>query len=212
MATQTVSPAGKGSESLYLLLITVVIVATCAVLISVTSGKEQQRVLQGYQIDAFADLNAKELAVFNNLRTSAVEIDDIHREDVNYAAWPAVEQLQQDGLPPFVQDVSWKKSGQYLWKKVARPEGNIDLAVFVGYPQDAECGTMLLLFTHEHGKKQGNAHGESQHAPYEIWYHSSSREPLPEVFTDQVFIAAGWKEIRALSGADEVKRVKGVEN
>ncbi len=211
MATQIVSPAGKGSESIYLLIITAVIIVTCALLISFTAGKGQKRVIQDYEIDAFTDLNSKELAVFNNLRTSAVEIDSIHKEEVTEASWPAVEQLQQDGLPPFVQDISWKKSGQYFWKMVAQPKGNIDLAVFVGYPKDTECGTMLLLFTHEHGKKQGNTWSKSQHVPYEIWYHSSSNEPLPEVFTDQVFIAAGWKEIRALSGADEVKRVKGAE-
>ncbi len=212
MATQIVSPAGKGSESIYLLIITVVIVVTCALLISVTAGKQQKRILQGYEIDAFADLNGKELAVFNNLRTSAVEIDDIHKEGGRNATWPGVEQLQQEGLPPFVQDISWKKSGQYFWKMVTQPKGTIDLAVFVGYPKDTECGTMLLLFTHDHVKKQGNAQGEPQHVPYEIWYHSSANQPLPKIFTDQVFIAAGWKEIRALSGTDEVKRVKGVEN
>ncbi len=168
MATQIVSPAGKGSESIYLLIITVVIAGTCALLISLTAGEGQKRIVQDYEIDAFADLNSKELAVFNNLRTSAVEIDSIHREEVTEASWPAVKQLQQDGLPPFVQDASWKKSGRYFWKMAAQPKGNIDLAVFVGYPRDTECGTMVLLFTHEHGKKQGNARGEPQHVPYRI--------------------------------------------
>ncbi len=180
MATQIVSPAGKGSESLYLLVITACIFASCAFLISLTTGKEEERTLQAYQIDAFADLNGKELAVFNNLRTSALE-----------------------------KDVSWKKSGGYIWTRSLQPKGNIDLAVFIGHPQDNDCGSMLLLFTHEHGKKQGNVTDKAEHPAYEIWYHRARYQPLPDTFTDQIFIAAGWKEICALSGADEVKRVKG---
>lgn len=209
MATQIVSPAGKGSESLYLLVITACIFASCAFLISLTTGKEEERTLQAYQIDAFADLNGKELAVFNNLRTSALEIDSFHKEEGSDAPWPTVEQLEEDGLPPFLQDVSWKKSGGYIWTRSLQPKGNIDLAVFIGHPQDNDCGSMLLLFTHEHGKKQGNVTDKAEHPAYEIWYHRARYQPLPDTFTDQIFIAAGWKEICALSGADEVKRVKG---
>lgn len=210
MAAQTVTPAGKSSESLYLLIITVAIVSICAFLISLSTRGDGERTLQGHELDAFSDLNGQELAVFNNLRTSALEIDEVHRSAGNTAPWPTVAELEEEGLPPFVQDASWKKSGAYRWERILRPAGDIDLAVFVGYPDSgSQCGTMLLLFLHDHAKKQGNAGGEPQHAPYEIWYHASSAQPVPEVFTDQGFITAGWKEVKALRGADEIKRIKG---
>ncbi len=211
MTTQIVSPASKGSESFYLFGVTLLIIASCAFLISLETGKEEKRTLQDYQIDAFVDLNSKELAVFNSLRTSALEINSFHEESGIEAPWPTVEQMQEDALPPFTKDVSWKKSGGYTWARSLRPKGNIDLAAFIGHPKDNHCGSMLLLFTHEHGKKQGNVLDEPKHPPYEIWYHKAKYQPLPDVLTDQILIAAGWKEIRALSGADEVKRVKGVE-
>ncbi len=210
MSDQIVPPSGKGLESLYLLIITVSIISVCAVLISFSSRDGDERSLQEHELDAFTALNAKELMVFNNLRTSALEIDAVHQESGDQAPWPTVSQLQDDALPPFLPDTSWKKSGQYQWQRILRPSGNIDVAVFVGHPnKDSGCGTMLLLFLHNHGKKQGNAGGKLQHAPYEIWYHGFFDEPAPEFLTDQAFIAAGWKEIKALSGADEMQRIKG---
>lgn len=52
-------------------------------------------------------------------------------------------------------------------------------------------------------------HSHDRHAAFEIWMHRSETKPFPDVVTDQALIAAGWQEVIALSGKDEVRRVKG---
>ncbi len=47
------------------------------------------------------------------------------------------------------------------------------------------------------------------HAPYEIWINDKKNQGFPNIITDQALIAAGWKEIVALTGEDEMKRMKG---
>ncbi len=209
MATQIVSPAGKGSESIYLLSVAMVIVLVCGTLIFLTTAREEQRRLRGYELDAFTELNARELAVFNTLRTAALEINDMHNEGSGVTLWPTIEQLQEEALPPFALDIASEKSGKYRWQRVVRPQGDIDLAIYIGHPEERGCGTMVLLLSHGHHWQESNSSGAAQNPPFTIWYHPAAVQPLPDIFTAQAFIAAGWKEIRPLSGADELQRIKG---
>ncbi|NDV25167.1 DUF6162 family protein [Desulfovibrio sp. JC010] len=204
---QLVSPSGKGKETMYVLLAALLVGITCATLIFINQKQSQVADLANFQIRAFSDLNDKELAVFNGLYTAAVEINEIHNEGEE---WLTVPQLEEEFMPPFTRDASWKKSGRFSWNRELRPAGSMDIALYTGHPGQGEStGSFILLFLHDHKKKQGSARTGPRHAPYEIWYHTSANKPAPQVATDQGFIAAGWKEVIAYSGEDEVKRIKG---
>ncbi|WP_421900931.1 DUF6162 family protein [Maridesulfovibrio sp.] len=204
---QLVSPSGKGKETIYVLLTALLVSVTCATLIFINQKQSHVADLADFQIRAFSDLNEKELAIFNGLYTAAVEINEIHNEEEE---WLTVAQLEEELLPPFTKDASWKKNGRFNWERTLRPAGSMDIALYTGHPsQGAETGSFILLFLHDHKQRQGNARTEPSHAPYEIWFHSSANKAAPQIATDQGFISAGWKEVIAYSGEDEVKRIKG---
>lgn len=204
---QLISPSGKGRETMYVLFAAILVAATCATLIFLNQKQSAVAGLESFQIRAFSDLNDKELAVFNGLYTAAVEINGIHDDEEE---WLSVKQLEEELLPPFTKDASWKKNGKYTWDRTLRPAGSMDIALYTGHPEKGnKMGSFILLFLHDHAKKQGNARTAPTHAPYEIWYHPAPDKTAPQVATDQGFISAGWKEVIAYSGEDEVKRVKG---
>lgn len=204
---QLVVSSGKGKETIYVFLAAILVTITCATLIFINQKAPEMTKLESFQIRAFSDLNEKELAIFNGLYTAAVEMNEIHDEEEQ---WLTVKQLEDDLIPPFTKDASWKKNGKFIWDRSLRPAGSMDIALYNGHPQKtAAAGSFILLFLHDHKKKQGSARTEPTHAPYEIWYHASADKSPPQVATDQGFISAGWKEIIAYSGEDEVKRIKG---
>ena len=204
---QLVSPSGKRRETAFVLLAAVLVSITCGTLIFINQKRSDVAELADFQIRAFFSLNEQELAVFNGLYTAAVEIDEIHNEDEE---WLTVSQLEEDLLPPFTKDASWERSGRFTWSRELRPTGSMDIALYTGHPaQGTTAGSFILLFLHDHKQKQGSARTEPRHAPYEIWYHPSPEKNAPQAATDQGFISAGWKEVLAYSGADEVKRIKG---
>jgi hypothetical protein len=202
-----VLPSGKGKETIYVLLAALVVSITCATLIFINQKQSQISALADFQIRAFSDLNENELAVFNGLYTAAVEINEIHNEE---AEWLTVAQLEDELMPPFTKDTSWKKNGRFSWTRSLRPSGSIDIALYTGHPEEGKkTGSFILLFLHDHSQQLSNDRTDPSHAPYEIWFHTSADKPAPEITTDQGFISAGWKEVIAYSGEDEIKKIKG---
>jgi len=203
---QLVSPSGKGRETAFVLLAAVLVSIACATLMFLNQHKSQAAELASFQVRAFSALNEKELSVFNGLYTAAIEINEIHKEEEE---WLSVVQLEEELLPPFTKDTAWKKNGSYNWSCELRPAGSVDIALYSGHPdKDTPAGSFILLFVHDH-KMHSSTNKAPAHAPYEIWYHPSSLKQAPQAATDQGFISAGWKEVIAYSGADEVKRIKG---
>ena len=205
---QLVQPSGKGRETSLVFLAAAVVLITCVTLIFMNRTESESIKLQAYQISAFEDLNEQELAIFNGLFTSAIEIYEIHKDEGG--KWLTVGELEKSLLPPFVKDLAWENNGRYEWIRRLNPAGSIDAAVYTGYSANkSRTGSFILLFLHDHAEQVNSSKYKLRHAPYEIWYHASSREKTPEIIMDQAFIAAGWKEVEPLSGKDEVKRIKG---
>lgn len=205
---QRITPSGKGKETSYVLLAAIIVLITCATLISLNQSTTELLELQNFQISAFADLNDQELAIFNGLYTSAYEIDEIH--DEGCGEWLTVKDLEESLLPPFVKDSSWDKNGKYEWSRTLSPTGTIDVAIYIGNPADkTKSGAFILLFLHDHANINSSSLTLPEHAPFEIWFHASADKSVPSIITDQAFIAAGWKEVEALSGKEEIKRIKG---
>lgn len=204
----TVAPAGGGTETRWLLLFSLVTIACCILVIYLRADTKVEKQLESWQINSFEALNSDELAVFNGLQTAALEIDLIH--EMEGGRWPGIAEMEELFIPPFVRSAAWKKQGEIIWtqKVIAAEERHI--ALYLGTPQkDNIRGVFLLLMLHDHRKKQGNVAVGPQHAPFEIWLHDKTVQQYPQTITDQALISAGWREIIALTGEDEVKRMKG---
>ncbi len=203
-----VNPAKGGTETLWLLMVTAVILIGCGTAIGMRMHTNYEKRIETWQIDAFAELEAGEISIFNALQAAAEEINATHILEGDY--WVSVAELEELYVPPFAHDAAWHKQGKIQWamKMVATDDRHI--ALYLGHPQAEEIqSAFLLLLLHDHKKKQGNAAVGPTHAPYEIWINDKKNQGFPNIITDQALIAAGWKEIVALTGEDEIKRMKG---
>lgn len=203
-----VAPARGSRETRWILLLSLMIVAICSFVIATRGKDSAAEQLESWQLNAFTELSSNEIGVFNALLTAAIEIEDSH--DLEDGYWLEIKELEEMYIPPFVKDAAWQKQGKIQWDKKNYNSQDRHLAVYKGEPTTPDiAGTFLLLMLHDHKKKQGNASPGPVHAPFEIWYHPARDRNFPEIITDQAFIAAGWQEIVALTGEDEVSKMKG---
>ncbi|PIE73689.1 MAG: hypothetical protein CSA20_01825 [Deltaproteobacteria bacterium] len=201
-----VPSAQAQKETRWVVLLAVLTVFCCGLFIAMRWQHHEENEAEAWQIDAFTIFNSPEMGVFTSLQTAAQEIIDAHTLS-EAQSWPEVKQLEDDYITPFVRDVAWEKHGRITWtlKDLRAEERHI--AVYYGAPAGREVrGLFLLVLLHDHTKKQGNAAVGPTHAPYEIWYNANITRQIPDVITDQVLIAAGWKEVVSRSGDDEKKR------
>lgn len=204
-----VRAAGSSTETRLVflaVLITLVISASSIGLRNISSGNKET---PEWQIEAYSSLSPQELAVFNALISAGAEIENYHADE---GGWPEVRDLEEDYIPPFVRDTAWVKSGSIVWdrKVLSQNMNHVVLYRGVAKDQDIVSSTFLLVIMHDHVKKQGNA-GVPEHAPYEIWMHSSPDKTFPVIVNDQALINTGWKEVVARRGEDEMKKTKGEE-
>lgn len=200
-----VKPAGSGTETKLVLLFALLTIVVCGGAVALRNTTASGASIPDWQIDAFKDLGAEELAVFNSLYTAAPEIEMIHEEE---GGWPTVDALASEFIPPFVRDAAWEKNGAMAWGRKAMPAQGKHIVLYVGHPSEGDqSGSFLLVMLHDHVKKEGNA-GGAPHAPYEVWLHPSPVAETPSMVTDQALINKGWREVVARKGESETLRTK----
>lgn len=201
-----VPPAGGTFETQLVVMVAFVTIILCGCGILLRGAGAEEHDVPAWQVDAFSDLQPKELAIFNALLTSAPEIEMIHEDEFD---WPSVTELAEAQLPPFVQDSSWRSDGRYNWMRNIISTEDKHIVLYMGSPGgDTKTGSFLLVMLHDHVKRQGNA-GGAGHAPFEVWIHPSSSPAFPEMSTDQALINGGWREVVARKGEREMKKSRG---
>ncbi|QJB56952.1 DUF6162 family protein [Pseudodesulfovibrio sp. zrk46] len=201
-----VKPSGSGTESRLVLMVALLTIAICSAAIVLRNTAAKAKEVPTWQVDAFEDLRAEELAIFNGLISAAPEIDIFHEDEGG--EWPSVDALAADFIPPFVQDAAWKKNGAMAWIRSIINTQDKHIAMYVGHPLDVtKSGSFMLVMLHDHVKKEGNA-GGATHAPYEVWIHASPVAEIPSMVTDQALINKGWREVVARKGDDETRRTR----
>lgn len=206
---QIVVSSQTKNETRWVLLLALFTVVCCSFLVGLRNNEEVINPTKSWQIDAFTYFNPQEMGVFTSLQTAAEEIIDVHVISDD-EGWPTVDSLEEEYITPFVQDTAWKNQGRITWKASNLGADSRHINIYYGIPKNDDIrGLFLLLLLHDHAKKQGNAAFGATHAPYEIWFNENLDSKEPSSITDQSLIASGWKEVIALSGDDEEKRLKG---
>ncbi|GEM_PF-700612 len=202
-----VRPCNGGSETWWLIGCALLTLTICSLSIGVRKANVQSQSLHSWQLNAFRDLRAEERGTYSALYTAAIEIDDTHQN--GDGEWLEVSDMEQDFVPPFVHDAAWRRQGKLVWQRKLLPAGTLDMALYLGEPQQKEIsGSFLLVMQHSHGNGSGHA-APSTHPSHEIWYSPSPHPRLPASYTDQALITSGWKEVVPLRGRDEIMRTKG---
>lgn len=134
--TQVVRPAGAGHETLYVVLISLLIVVLAATVVWMRGEREDEQTIASHQVDARRDLTAAEQGIYTDLRVAFDEIQLLREET---AAVPGVDALAAEGLPPFVVDAGSQSRGshQWLW---------LQTGAYLGRSQDLQlAGSFLLI-------------------------------------------------------------------
>lgn len=172
--TQVVRPAGAGHETLYVVLISLLIVVLAATVVWMRGEREDEQTIASHQVDARRDLTAAEQGIYTDLRVAFDEIQLLREET---AAVPGVDALAAEGLPPFVVDAGSQSRGshQWLW---------LQTGAYLGRSQDPQlAGSFLLILP-------GDSSGQA-----DVWLRRDSAAVTPDDFDQAALIAAGWRQV-----------------
>jgi len=171
---QVVRPAGAGHETLYVLLVSLLIVLLAATVVSLRGEREDEVAIAAHQLDARRDLNAAEQGIYTDLRVAFDEIQLLREEST---VTPSIQTLAEEGFPPFVTDASSVSRGRHQWQW-------LEAGAYLGQSGDSQvAGSFLLVLP-------ADSDGEA-----DVWLRRDSASPVPVALTADALIATGWQQI-----------------
>ncbi len=170
--TQVVRPAGAGHETLYVLLLCLIILAVAATVVTLHGETQEIAAVPSHQLDARRDLSPAEQGIYADLRVTLDEIQLLQEQD----ALPTPEQLAKEGFAPFAQDASSVSRGDHHWQL-------LEPSAYLGVTQAPSISGSLLMRVHS--------------AEPDIWLNRQANLAVPSDLTDQALIAAGWQQVVA---------------
>ena len=171
--TQVVRPAGAGHETLYVLLLCLIILAVAGSVIALHGESQKVAAVPSHQLDARRDLSAAEQGIYADLRVTLDEIQLLQQEQ---SALPSPAQLAGEGFAPFAQDASSVSRGDHRWQL-------LEPSAYLGLSQAPATSGSLLM----------RVHG----AEPDIWLNRQANLAAPSDLSDQALIAAGWRQVVA---------------
>ena len=124
MSTQVVRPAGAGHETLYVLLLCLLIVAVAGSVVAWRYESQAVTSVAAHQLAARRDLSAAEQGIYADLRVTLDEIQLLQQEQ---SSLPTPAQLAEEGFAPFAQDASSVSRGDHRWQ-VLEPSSYLGLS------------------------------------------------------------------------------------
>jgi len=174
--TQVIRPAGAGHETLYVLLLCLIIVLGAGAVVAWHGEPREVAHLQSNQLDARRDLSAAEQGIYADLR---VTLDEIRILRESEQTLPGPQALADEGFAPFARDASSVSRGGHAWQ--LRDEQ----AYFGASAHPSVAGSFLIRI------------GEAPDAPPDIWLNRSNPPIPPAALDDAALSAAGWQQIVA---------------
>ena len=176
MSTHVVRPAGAGHETLYVLLLCLLILTVAGSVVAWRHESQEVTSVAAHQLDARRDLSAAEQGIYADLR---VTLDEIQLLREASSALPQPAQLAEEGFAPFAQDASSVSRGGHAWQMLA------DRAYFGRSATPDVAGSFLMRV------------GTDANAAPDIWLNRSADLAPAEDLSDAALSAAGWKQIVA---------------
>ena len=173
--TQVVRPAGAGHETLYVLLLCLMILAVAGSVVLWRGESHEASSVSSHQLDARRDLSASEQGIYADLR---VTLDEIHLLRQEQKALPTPEVLAEEGFAPFAQDASAVIRGAHAWQL-------LEAKAYFGQSQTPTvAGSFLMRLT------------TTDDAP-DIWLNRVGTLTAPPDLSDAALESAGWQQIVA---------------
>ena len=184
--TQVIRPAGAGHETLYVLLLCLIIVLGAGSVVAWHGEAEDTTHLASNQLDARRDLSAAEQGIYADLRVTLDEIRLLREEQQSL---PGPQALADEGFAPFAQDASSVSRGGHVWQQLE------DRAYFGASTRPSVAGSFLMRLTAE------------DDAP-DIWLNRATDLKPPADLSDAALESAGWQQIVAQFDAGVTRQHK----
>lgn len=172
MSTHVVRPAGAGHETLYVLLLCLLILCVAGSVVAWRHEAQETTSVEAHQLDARRDLNAAEQGIYADLRVTLDEIQLLREET---SALPQPEQLAEEGFAPFASDASSVRRGNHAWQLLGEQ-------AYLGVsPTPDIAGSFLMRIS----------------AQPDVWLNRNSTVSTPTDFSDAALNEAGWQQVIA---------------
>ena len=172
MSTHVVRPAGAGHETLYVLLLCLLILCVAGSVVAWRHEAQETTSVEAHQLDARRDLNAAEQGIYADLRVTLDEIQLLREET---SALPQPEQLAEEGFAPFASDASSVSRGNHAWQLLGEQ-------AYLGVsPTPDIAGSFLMRIS----------------AQPDVWLNRNSTVSAPTDFSDAALNEAGWQQVIA---------------
>ena len=173
--THVVRPAGAGHETLYVLLLCLMILAVAGSVVAWRHESQAVSNVNSHQLDARRDLSASEQGIYADLR---VTLDEIHLLRQEQQTLPTPEVLADEGFAPFARDASSVSRGGHAWHL-------LEARAYFGQSQaPAVAGSFLMRLSAD------------DDAP-DIWLNPGTTRAAPTDLSDAALESAGWQQIVA---------------
>jgi hypothetical protein len=173
--THVVRPAGAGHETLYVLLLCLMILAVAGSVVAWRHESQAVSNVNSHQLDARRDLSASEQGIYADLR---VTLEEIHLLRQEQQALPTPEVLADEGFAPFARDASSVSRGGHAWHL-------LEARAYFGQSQaPAVAGSFLMRLSAD------------DDAP-DIWLNPGTTLAAPTDLSDGALESAGWQQIVA---------------
>ncbi|MBC9740866.1 hypothetical protein IBL38_09895 [Pseudomonas syringae pv. syringae] len=176
MSTPTrhiVRPAGAGHETLYVLVLCLLILGCAAGVISLHRDTRETHSIAIYQLDARRDLSAAEQGIYADLR---VTLDEIRLLASEQQTPITPQQLGDEGFAPFATDASSVSRGDHAWQMIEQS--------YLGLSRTPSVAGSFLMRV------------DSSEQP-DIWINRNASLPTVSDLSDQALIDSGWKQVVA---------------
>ncbi|AAY36995.1 DUF6162 family protein [Pseudomonas syringae] len=168
-----VRPAGAGHETLYVLLLCLLILGSAAGVISLHRDTQETHSVSSHQLDARRDLSAAEQGIYADLR---VTLDEIRLLATEQQTPITPEQLGDEGFAPFAKDASSVSRGDHAWQMIEQS--------YLGLSRTPSVAGSFLMRV------------DSGEQP-DIWINSNASPAAVSDLGDQALIDSGWKQVVA---------------
>ncbi|VVP28332.1 hypothetical protein PS850_04262 [Pseudomonas fluorescens] len=173
--THVVRPAGAGHETLYVLLLCLMILAVAGSVVAWRHESQAVSNVNSHQLDARRDLSASEQGIYADLR---VTLDEIHLLRQEQQTLPTPEVLADEGFAPFARDASSVSRGGHAWHL-------LEARAYFGQSQaPAVAGSFLMRLSAD------------DDVP-DIWLNPGTTLAAPTDLSDAALESAGWQQIVA---------------
>ena len=172
MSTQVVRPAGAGHETLYVLLLCLLILTVAGSVVAWRHESQEVTSVATHQLDARRDLTAAEQGIYADLRVTLDEIQLLREES---STLPQPAQLAEEGFAPFASDASSVSRGNHAWQLLGQQ-------AYLGVSPNPEvAGSFLMRIADQP----------------DIWLNRQHAVSPPVDLSDAALNQSGWQQVFA---------------